>query len=101
MDRRSFIKLIAIGFIPFISKAYELSALETKSAVKYQSHPHDGEMCCMCKFFIPSGYSSPHPCHMGMMGSMGMMGGGMMNAKCQVVAGRISPMGWCVLFQRA
>ena len=100
MDRRSFIKLIAIGFIPFISKAYELSTLEPKSAVKYQHHPHDGEMCRMCKFFIPPGHNNPHPCHMDMMESMGMMGG-MMNGRCEVVASRISPMGWCVLFQRA
>ena len=49
----------------------------------------------MCKFFIQLDHNNPHPCH------MGMIGGGMMNGKCEVVAGRISSMGWYVLFQRA
>jgi hypothetical protein len=33
----------------------------------------------------------------GMMGG-GMMGGGMMAGTCDVVEGRISPMGWCALY---
>ena len=37
----------------------------------------------------------------GMMGG-GMMGGGMMAAgACEVVEGRISPMGWCDLYAAA
>ena len=38
----------------------------------------------------------------GMMGrgmmAGGMMGGGMMSGYCEVVEGRISPMGWCDLY---
>jgi hypothetical protein len=48
----------------------------------------------MCKFYIPRGGQAGS----GMMG--GQMGPGMMGAaSCELVEGRISPMGWCVLYQ--
>jgi hypothetical protein len=58
-----------------------------KSVVHYRDHPKDGQMCGNCKYFVGGG----------MMGG-GMMGGGMMAGECQVVKGRISPMGWCDLY---
>ncbi len=76
----------------------------SKAAVQYRDYPKQGEMCGICKFFIPAG---------GRRGGMGggMMGGGMMGGgmgpgmmgagTCQVVEGRISPMGWCMLYAPA
>ncbi|MHB1287662.1 MAG: hypothetical protein ACYCYP_14135 [Leptospirales bacterium] len=72
-----------------------------KKTALYQTHPEQGKMCMNCRHFIPpKGMSS----HMtgdrrmmeGMAGSMGMGGmGGMMSGGCTVVAGSISPMGYC------
>jgi hypothetical protein len=75
-------------------------AKASKAAVHYRDYPNGMQMCHMCKFYI-GGRS-------GMMGG-GMMGGGMMRhggmmggaGACQVVAGRISPMGWCDLYAPA
>ncbi len=73
----------------------------SKATVHYQDYPKQGQMCGTCKFFIPAG---------GRRGGMGggMMGGGMMGGglgpgrmgagTCQVVEGRISAMGWCMLY---
>jgi hypothetical protein len=69
-------------------------AKASKAAVHYQDHPKGSSMCQICKFFIPTGDG-----HSGMMGH-GMMGHGMMMGAgaCQVVEGRISPMGYCDLY---
>jgi hypothetical protein len=70
-------------------------AKATKASVHYRDSPNGMQMCHVCKFYI-GGRS-------GMMGG-GMMGGGMMRGgmmgagACQVVEGRISPMGWCDLY---
>jgi hypothetical protein len=73
------------------STAAEAKAI--KAAVHYRDYPNGMRMCHMCKFYIAAGGRRS-----GMMGC-GMMGGGMMGAgACQVVEGRISPMGWCDLY---
>ncbi len=59
-------------------------------------------MCGTCKFFIPAGGRQGGMMGGGMMGG-GMMGGGMgpgmmAAGTCQVVQGRISPTGWCMLY---
>ena len=65
----------------------------TKAEVHYQDTPNAGQMCGMCKFFIPPGGKAGT----GMMG--GAMGPGMMaGGTCQLVMGRINPMGWCQLY---
>jgi hypothetical protein len=72
-------------------------AKASKAAVHYQDFPSAMRMCSMCKFFIPArgGRSEMMGCPMG----GGMMGRGMMGAgTCQVVEGRISPMGYCDLY---
>ena len=72
-------------------------AKASKAAVHYQDQPNGMRMCRMCKFFIPGrgGRSGMMGCPMG----GGMMGRGMMGAgACQVVEGRISPMGYCDLY---
>ena len=61
--------------------------------------PKGMQMCHMCKYHIASNGRR------GGMGGMCMDGGslmGMMGAgACQVVEGRISPMGWCDLYAPA
>jgi hypothetical protein len=61
----------------------------SQSIVHYQNHPNRGQMCGMCKSFIPAG-----------SGGSGMMGhGGTMEAgSCKLVEGRISPVAWCILY---
>jgi hypothetical protein len=74
----------------------------SKAAVHYRNYPKRGQMCGMCKFFITASGRRGGMMGGGMMGCgmMGMMGGGcgMMAAGCEVVEGRISPMGWCDLY---
>ena len=65
-------------------------AKASKAAVHYQDQPNGMQMCHRCKFYIG--------CRGGMMGG-GMMGCGMMGGgACEVVEGRISPMGYCDLY---
>lgn len=92
---------LAVTPLPAIALAGDKVA---KAVAHYQDHPHSGEMCGMCRFFIAPGAKSPGKGMMGsggMMGSSGMMGsGGMMHGgSCQLVAGGISPMGYCQLYQ--
>ena len=66
-----------------------------KAVVHYQDHPSGRKMCGMCIHFITAGGVAGH----GMMGDMHNMGPGMMkDGTCQLVEGRISPMGYCILF---
>ena len=78
-----------------------------KAVVHYRDYPKRTQMCGMCKFFEGSGMMRNGMMRGGMMGGgmmgcgmMGgrMMGGGMMAGECEVVEGRISPMGWCDLY---
>ena len=50
-----------------------------KAAMKYQDHPHGKDDCSRCQHFCPG----KSPTAMG---------------ECTVVAGPISPHGWCVAF---
>ena len=69
------------------------AAKASKAAVHYQDQPNRMRMCHMCKFYIAVG---------GRRSGMGCMGGSMMGmmgtGACQVVEGRISPMGYCDLY---
>jgi hypothetical protein len=44
-----------------------------KKVAKYQDHPNQGKSCSMCRYFHPPD-------------------------SCQLVAGKISPTGWCSFF---
>lgn len=46
-----------------------------KKVAKYQDHPKNGQQCSKCRFFRP-----PH--------------------SCQLVAGNISPNGWCSFYAK-
>ncbi len=56
-------------------------AKSSKGQMKYQDHPNHGDKCAGCKLFIPGKTAK----------SMG---------QCQVVAGSISPNGWCVAYTK-
>jgi len=92
ISRRTWLKAMAAAGVSLMLASTAAEAKASKSAVHYQDFPSGMRMCHMCKFFISAGGRRSG---MGCMGSMmGMMGAG----ACQVVKGRISPMGWCDLY---
>jgi hypothetical protein len=98
ISRRTWLKGIAAAGVSLMLASTSAEAKASKSTVHYQDFRSAVRMCHMCKFFIPGrgGRSGMMGCPM--MGR-GMMGGGMMGAGgCQVVEGRISPMGYCDLY---
>lgn len=109
ISRRTWLKNAAIfttaaGVPPALLSTSLAGAKASKSIVHYQDHPKEMQMCSMCKFFISAGGSRGGMAS-GMMGNSemmmrtGMMGHGMMGTgTCEVVAGRISPMGYCDLY---
>ena len=88
LTRAAFITAAA-GIPSLVPPTSSAQGKASKSVVHYRDYPKRLEMCGMCKFFEGSG----------MMGG-GMMGLGMMAGDCEVVEGRISPMGWCDLYAR-
>jgi hypothetical protein len=91
ISRRTWLKGIAAAAM-LASTAAEAKAI--KAAVHYRDYPNGMRMCHMCKFYIAAGGRRSGMMGCGMMGRGGMMGAG----ACQVVEGRISPMGWCDLY---
>jgi hypothetical protein len=91
------------GLVGFAAPgAAETAAKVTKVAARYRDRPNAMQMCGMCKFYIPPGGRAGSGMMGGQMGP-GMMGGqmgpGMIGAgTCELVEGRISAMGWCVLY---
>ena len=102
ISRRSWIKItaatiVAVTTYPFVGAMTHAATRKkiAKAVVHYQDHPSGHKMCGMCIHFIPTGGVAGH----GMMGDMHNMGPGMMkDGTCQLVEGRISPMGYCILF---
>ena len=74
-------------------------AKASKAAVHYRDYPSGMQMYHMCKFYNGGGgrRGGMGGACMGGGSMMGMMGAG----ACEVVAGRISPMGWCDLYTPA
>ena len=100
VTRRTWLKALAafsaVG-MPLVLVSTVAEAKASKAAVHYRDYPSGMRMCQNCKFFISTGRGRS-----GMMGCPmggGMMGHGMMGAgACQLVEGRISPMGYCDLY---
>ena len=98
ISRRTWLKGMALfsaaaGLIPPMLASTAADAKASKAAVHYRDYPKGMQMCHMCKFYMAgSGRRSGGMCMGGSM--MGMMGAG----ACQVVEGRISPMGYCDLY---
>jgi hypothetical protein len=103
MSRRSWLKGMALfsaaAGMPVILASTAADAKASKAAVHYRDYPKGMQMCHMCKFYIAGGGRRSRMGGMCMGGGsmMGMMGAG----ACQVVEGRISPMGWCDLYTPA
>ena len=104
ISRRTWLKGLALfsaatGLIPPMLASTAADAKASKAAVHYRDYPKGMQMCHMCKFYIAGGGRR------GGMGGMCMGGGSMMGmmgaGTCQVVQGRISPMGWCDLYAPA
>ncbi len=97
ISRRTSLKVIAFFSggvaVPLMLASASAEAKASKSTVHYQDSPKEMRMCHMCKFF-----TSADGGRSGMKGSP-MMGGGMMGAgACELVEGKISPMGYCDLY---
>jgi hypothetical protein len=109
LSRRTWLKGLALfsaaAGMPSLLASTAAEAKASEAAVHYRDYPNGMQMCHMCKFYIGgrSGMMGRGMMGGGMMGG-GMMGGGMMrggmmgSGACQVVEGRISPMGWCDLY---
>jgi hypothetical protein len=100
LSRRAWLKGLALFFaaagVPLVVGATAAEAKASKASVHYRDYPKGMQMCHMCKYYIACGGRR------GGMGGMCMGGGSMMGmmgaGACQVVEGRISPMGWCNLY---
>ena len=96
---------LSAGLRSFFLRTYRLIAprveviIASKAAVHYRNSPKGMQMCHMCKFYIAGGgrRGGMGGMCMGRGSMMGMMGAG----ACQVVEGRISPMGYCDLYAPA
>ena len=93
--RKAIFLSVAVTALPELAYSDRKAAKASKDAVHYQDNPTQGKMCGICKYFIPPGATSP---------GKGMMGAGMsammncQNGSCQVVAGQISAMAYCILY---
>ena len=100
ISRRTWLKEMARAWAAGDRHSCSRHACRSQSqqmAVHYQHFPRGMRTCSRCKFYISAGGRRS-----GMMGCPmggGMMGHGMMGAgACQLVEGRISPMGYCDLY---
>src|SRR5262245_49066997 len=96
ISRRTWLKRMALfsaaaGLIPPMLASTAVEAKGSKAAVHYRDYPKGMQMCHLCKFYIARGGGRSGGMCMGMMGA----------GACQVVEGRISPMGWCDLYAPA
>ena len=71
----------ALAGLPLLAASSAAHAAGTvpKTSAKYQDHPSGANMCGKCNYFLP-GASAAGP------------------GLCKLVAGPISPTGWCTLF---
>jgi hypothetical protein len=100
ISRRTWLKGIAVfsatAGMPLMLASTAAEAKASKASVHYRDYPNGMRMCHMCKFYTAGRGRRSGMGGMCMGGSMmGMMGGA---GACQVVEGRISPMGWCDLY---
>ncbi len=85
-SRRQWIKDVAAmaataAALPLLGTQFAWGAdnKESKASVQYQDHPYHQDRCAVCQHFIPGSSAN----------AMGT---------CQVVAGKISPDGYCLAF---
>lgn len=70
-----------LASLPLLAQPLQAQAAGTvpKANAKYQDHPNGANMCGKCNYFLP-GADAKAP------------------GLCKLVAGPISPTGWCTLF---
>ncbi len=70
-----------------VAHAAPAASKVTPASVQYRipAGPNHGKHCMMCHYFIPDHTQG--------------MGGMCRSGTCQVVAGPVSPMGYCILFK--
>ncbi len=79
--RHILIGAAALGGLPLLATAGAARAAGTlpKANAKYQDHPKDGKRCSLCTYYLPG--AKPKAA-----------------GQCKIVAGAISPEGWCAMF---
>ena len=86
INRRQMIKQGALMFASlatmpvFLSQRSACAAAAAKSDFHYQQQPHEGKRCAECTAFLPSSQTPDA------------------DGTCRIVAGPISPNGWCMAF---
>lgn len=84
MNRRDILQklvglpLVGVAVAGSLRMAEAQQSKAPQSSVNYQNKPHGNAKCSGCRFFIPGS------------------GGG--KGSCQIVAGAISPNGWCTAY---
>lgn len=86
LSRRSFMKAgvvvpLTLALPTFLVARTAEAAKASKAAMLYQNKPHGKDHCSNCMHFIPGKTAKAH-------------------GTCRVVAGSISPEGWCVAYTR-
>ncbi|HUJ86184.1 MAG TPA: high-potential iron-sulfur protein [Burkholderiales bacterium] len=82
LPRRTVLKSVALlAGLAAIPLGVKAAGTVPKSAMKYQDNPNGKDECSNCLQFIPGKSAS----------AMG---------ECKVVAGPISPKGWCIAYAR-
>lgn len=82
MNRRAVLKgAVLLAGLAAIPLAVEAAGTASKASMQYQDHPKGNQECSTCLQFIPGKSAS----------AMG---------QCNVVAGPISPKGWCVAYAK-
>lgn len=82
LNRRAVLKgAVLLAGLAAIPLTVEAAGTASKASMQYQDHPKGNQECSTCLQFIPGKSSS----------AMG---------QCKVVAGPISPKGWCVAYAK-
>jgi hypothetical protein len=81
-SRRQVLKVVlALGAAgPLLMTRPALASKVSKTAARYQGHPHGGQDCLGCEYFV-----KPH-------GESGI-------GSCKVVQGSIASSGWCLFYK--
>ncbi len=74
---------LAIGALAALRSQADAASKTSQAAVKYVSHPVGGKKCDQCRFYLPA-KSDPMK----------------KNGGCKIVAGSISPNGYCIAYAK-
>jgi hypothetical protein len=97
ISRRAWLRGVALFSVAAVMPVLASTRAEakvSKTSVHYRDSPKGMQMCHMCKFYIGGRSGGMGGMCMGGSSMMGMIGAG----ACELVTGRISPMGWCDLY---